>query len=41
MYEVRGKRWQNTLQIFYHGETQYQGHREVPEADKSMSCTKS
>ena len=24
---------QNTIQIFYHEETQYQGHREVPEVD--------
>ena len=30
----------NTLQIFYHGETQYQGHREVLEIDKSKSFIK-
>ena len=36
-----GRDDQNTLQIFYHGETRYQGHIEVPETNKSSSFTKS
>ena len=35
-----GRDDQNTLQIFYHGETQYQGRREVLEIDKSNSFIK-